>query len=697
MVQMSLEQQQCYRSKATPKVNNKRLAGEEEEQHQIFFADIDAKNAAVKKLLFEVENRRHQSSSYETSYEDEDDHSSLGDSTLTASEDGSHGWDEDKELEDPVGDMITDRLNEGSIPYFGYQNYLRQRQQQGNFTVEDATSFDWAHIICVRNFRALRNVIFCAWQFDNNPVDENSSMKFLQEIFLVVLVLAYAVNDVVLRTASWLLMLAFIFVMHTLIDVNELQLGLAELLGSDRVQQITDGMNRCRVYWEGVMKTVHTDFLWGDYLQGRVIAWSEEERLRKFRKKHIALIHMNRERKQNAKTMRRLKRDMKRTRRKGVIENAADTVLANEAKLLLENRKKELDATAKEFNQKPPTYFPASICLREEKGQEETSLNNPSNSDATNGHLEALRFCHTMFFLREREEKVQKGKEARNLKEETISTKDVSITHTTTDSADHIEVVSKDVDMISSLVAEESFDESTVCSDFPSIGEHWNSMSESDDDTISYDDSVNTSEQALPWLAVGAKIGGKLLKSRQLQRVVANPEALQKSIPNEAIKDITDKANEIASDLEMKPENEGETRQDSMELLKRPVHGMWSSPGAKPPVKAKARPEIQGTPTRNKFAVIEMPTSFNDTSFEPPSPPTKLVRNGLFKQPTVDRLTPIEKGVRIIVPMFSPDPNISISAKASSFYQMVSQIRVALIRLQYVVQLTIVSVTVLRF
>ena len=220
---MSLEQQQCYRNRPTPKISNRQLPQQNDEQ-EILFADLDAKNAAVKKLLFEVENRQRQSSSYENSYETsyEDDNSSVGDSTLTASEDGSHRWDEEKELEDPVGDMITDRLNEGSIPYFGYQNYLRlrqQQQQQGKFTEQD-TSFDWTHIVCVRNVRALRNMILCAWETDNNPLEGNSSLEFLQEIFLVVLVLAYAINDVVLRTASWVFMLVFMSIVHTLIDVN---------------------------------------------------------------------------------------------------------------------------------------------------------------------------------------------------------------------------------------------------------------------------------------------------------------------------------------------------------------------------------------------------------------------------------------------------------------------------------------------
>jgi len=656
---MSLEQQQCYRNK-TPNED------ELEEQQ---------KNVAINKLLAEVENRHN---SYETSYEDEEDHSSLGDPALTGGEDGIDGWNkENKQLEDPVGDMITDRLNEGSIPYFGYQNYVRQRkqQQQGDLSEED-TSFDWTHILCVRNFRALRKMMLGAWETNhNNRLDGHSSMRFLQEIFLVVLVSAYAISDVAVRATSWLLMLAFMFVVHALIDVDEMRHGLVELLGSKHVERFTNGMNQCRTYWKRIMKTIHTDFLWGDYFQGRTIVWSEEERLPKFRRKHITLIRINRERKQNAKTTRRLERDIKRSRRKGLIGDGAEAVIVNEAKVLLQTRKIELDATAKELNQKPPTYFPTSVRLQEEEEGERASIKNLSRSDATNGHLGALRFCHKMVFLREQE--------AQQAKQENVSTIDVSITHTTSDSVDHIEVVSKGVDK--TPYPEESDDDSTACSDFPSIGEHWNCDSD-EDDSISYADSASTSEQALPWIAVGAKIGEKLLKSRKLHRVVAHPDELQKSLPNEAKKliqgmDISDEANEIAFDLlieksksaelKKKLEKERDLKQE-MELLKRPVHGMWSPPGTTPPV--KARPQMGGTPSR--FAVIEMPTSFNDTSFEPPSPPAKL-QNGLLMQPSIDRqpqqlnrLTLIEKGVRIIVPLFSPDPNISSSVKSSSFYQM---------------------------
>ena len=700
MVQLTLEQ--CYNKKTPPPYEIIMSSGEEEEE--ILLPHVTAKNVALDNLITKLENdeqqqQQQQQQQYQSSYED-DDHSSLGVDDPTSEDSGDiDRWSEDnKRLDDPVGDIITDMLNEGSIPYFGYQNYLQQQQQQqmqngnSNFTQEEDT-FDWTHIVCVRNFRALRKVILGEWAIHNYRLDGQhySSMKFLQEIFLFILVAAYAVSDVALRMTSWLGMMAVMWVVHTLIDLDELHHGLVEVLGSNRVERLTKGMNQCHEYWKRIMETIHADFLWGRYFQGRVLVWSEEERLPKFRRKHITLIRIIKERKQNSKTTRRLERDIKRSKRKGLMQDAAEALIVNEAKIMLQTRKKELDATMKELNQKPPTYFPSNlVSLQEEKEERAASLvNNLSRSDATNGHLVALRFCHKMVFLRDQEAQQQLKKQAID------NQNDVSITHSTSDSIDHIEVVSKDVNSMSPFRARsssliESDDDSTACSYFPAIGEHWDSESDGGDSSISYADSTSTSEQALPWLAVGAKIGEKLLKSRKLQRVVANPDEIQKSLPNEAMKlidgmDISDEANEIASELlivktksterkkeEKKREKERELKQE-MESIKRPVHGLWSSPGtASSPL--KARPQKPGTPGR--FAVIQMPTSFDDPSF---STPTARLQNGLLKQPSIDRqpkqinrLAPIDKGVRIIVPFFSPDPNISTSLKSSSFHQMVS-------------------------
>ena len=663
-----------------------------------------------------------------------------------------------KRPDDPVGDIITNMLNEGSIPYFGYRNYcqqqLHQQQQRqqmmtrgGKDTiiteVEEIDKFDWNHILCMRNFRAIRKFIVdsASWMMTTTSTttdtttnngqhryhrqhnDEGTSsssppssiimMRFLQEVFLVQLVMVYIVSDIVLRSTMWFVMLTIMLLVHTLVDIDEIIQGLITLIGSKRVSKLINVTDQCRNYWEQMMKMIHTDFLWGDYLQGRTIVWSEEDRLPKFRRKHMTLIRIIKERRENAKSIRRIERQSKRTKRKGLIENAAEAVIVDEAKILLLARKGELDAAARELNQKPPTYFPTNVTLennKDDEEKEETASSIHQRSDATNGHLEALSFCHRMVFLRDqeaqRQQKYNVQEAQQQLRTEQENDKMLVSIASAGSTDNNIEVVSKEINLSPSdraSVDDNDNDDSTACSDFPSVGVHYDS--DSDGDSVSYASSVSSSSQALPWLAVGAKIGEKLLKSRKLQRVVANPDEIQKTIPNEALKliddmDIPDEVKENATEMlvtrspsvskrleqqreEKRREKEAQQKQDAMKL-KHPVHGMWTSPSPVTTTPGKVTrimspPRKDKTPN-TKFPVIEMPTSFNDPSFSSPVPaerPNQTV--SLFKstspidrQPKkINRLAPIEKGVRIVVPLFSPDPNNSITMNASSFYQMV--------------------------
>ena len=660
-----------------------------------------------------------------------------------------------KRPDDPVGDIITNMLNEGSIPYFGYRNYCqhqhhqhhqqqRQQMMQGGkdtiFTEEEEDKFDWNHILCMRNFRAIRKFIVdsASWMMTTTTTttdnttnnghryhrqhnDEGTSsspssiimMRFLQEVFLVQLVMVYSVSDIVLRSTMWFVMLTIMLLVHRLVDIDEIIQGLITLIGSKRVSKFINVTEQFRNYWEQIMKTIHTDFLWGDYLEGRTIVWSEGDRLPKFRRKHMTLIRIIKERRENAKSIRRIERESKRSKRKGLIESAAEAVIVDEAKILLLARKGELDAAARELNQKPPTYFPTTVTLEnnnnnkddEEKEEEEETTASSSHhqrSDATNGHLEALRFCHRMVFQKYN---VQEAQQQLRIEQENDK---MLVSIASAGSADNnIEVVSKEINISPSdraSVDDNDNDESTACSDFPSVGVHYDS--DSDGDSVSYASSVSSSSQALPWLAVGAKIGEKLLKSRKLQRVVANPDEIQKTIPNEALKliddmDIPDEVKENATEMlvtrspsvskrleqqreEKRREKEAQQKQDAMKL-KHPVHGMWTSPSPVTTTPGKVTrvmspPRNDKTPPNSKFPVIEMPTSFNDPSFSSPVPaerPNQAV--SLFKStPPIDRqpkkinrLAPIEKGVRIVVPLFSPDPNNSITMNASSFHQMV--------------------------
>ena len=603
----------------------------------------------------------------ENSENDDDD-----DSHVNSLGDMIDGLDKKEELEDPVGDIIAAMLNEESVPYFTYQNYLQQQRMLNSNTIANHT-IDWTHILSVRNIRAVRRLILNIIRSDNDG-GQSSTIKFLLEIFLVAFVMVYSVSDIALRTTFWVGMMTFMWIVRILIDLDEIHHGLVELIGSKWVERLTSGTKQCQEYSLKVMEVIHTVFLWGDYFQGRTIIWSEEDRLPKFRRKHMALIRINKERRENAKTIRRLGRVKKLSKRKkDLIEGAAETAVLDEVKILLLAKKQELDASMKELNQKPPTYFPTSVQMEKEG---ETSINHHPCNNATNGHMEALRFCHKMVFLRDQEAQ-QQPKSSEQEIEKTI----LSIMHTSSDWVDHdIEVVSNEVNVSSYRVDDEvESDTSTAVSDYPSIGDHWDS--ETDGDSLSHASSVSASDQALPWIAVGAKIGGKLLKSRKLQRVVANPDELQKTIPIDALKlfDGEDATNKLPSSLSEQGEKQPEKGQQKQEMvpIKRPVHRMWTDPGQKPGNVNMATPKKQGAPSR--FPVIEMPTSFNDTSFSAPSPAKKSNNNiSLFKETPIDRqkrnyrLAPIEKGVRIVVPLFSPDPNISITVKSNSFYQMVS-------------------------
>jgi hypothetical protein len=92
-----------------------------------------------------------------------------------------------------------------------------------------------------------------------------------------------------------------------------------------------------------------------------------------------------------------------------------------------------------------------------------------------------------------------------------------------------------------------------VVDDFPDI--HLDKSDESDsidlsqifsDESSSFEDDADSlsgmsnnsgsTSRSIPWMVVGAKIGQKLLNSRKLQRVIANPDAAQKLISHEAKK-----------------------------------------------------------------------------------------------------------------------------------------------------------------
>ena len=118
--------------------------------------------------------------------------------------DESDDWDE-KQRDDPVGDMITSLLNEGMVPHFGY---IRPHiDPLALVEVED--DFKWSPLLSARNYQAMRKLLFEYWNRDSVSSDrqcdakhDNHSVRFILETFAICYVSVYAMNDFVLRSLS---------------------------------------------------------------------------------------------------------------------------------------------------------------------------------------------------------------------------------------------------------------------------------------------------------------------------------------------------------------------------------------------------------------------------------------------------------------------------------------------------------------
>jgi len=290
---------------------------------------------------------------------------------------------------------------------------------------------------------------------------------------------------------------------------------------------------------------------------------------------------------------------------------------------------------------------------------------------------------------------------------------------------------------------------STSLSDGPSVvhqirDSDYSSGDNDDASSVGSYESESTS-RSMPWVVVGAKIGHKLLTARKLRRVIANPDAAQNLIHDEAKKLMKGINNDVSperipSDLKATSWEGPATRDgingDQPDLIlsksidlpeiKKPVHGMWTSAGS-----AALTPNTYGAVTlaaspTNREKNLNTPTkSWPYTGVLPPatSPvrepqqkekgghgsgymtPPPLVKymprsaskdKDMFLPPPgsnlqrstsarklyslnetrdppvpVTRLAPIEKGVKIVVPMFPPNSGTNAAiASGSCFYQM---------------------------
>lgn len=672
-------------------------------------------------------------------------------------------WDV-KERDDPVGDTITRMLNDGKVPHFGFSREL----QNGNNTIVDAAayveeSFKWSPLLSARNCRLLKRLIsqaICNKSgkcINQRDIKSRGSMWFILESFCAIYVVVYSLNDIILRSTLEGVTFVFVGVISTIfVDVEEVQYGALSLFQTTPKPFQRLVLECIYLVWE-FLRVVEKNYLWGHHFQGRTILWLDESRLIKFRRKHMRVMKVNEERKQNRRERRKARAERRRKEKKGVSFDTDDLEKIEEEIIV----KEALNAAVEELKMKPPTFFPNQIEINREEVV--ASL----RSDATKQHLYSLQYCHRMVFARQRGQDDMKPvtittRRSNNL----MSSFNNGLRQDTSFSpGEAIEIVNEfpDIGACNSASREQmscSDSVSSSASKYSLVGRYDYST---DEDSVGDDSESQVSYasektvEKMDWLAVGAKIGHKILKSRRVQRVIANPEEVEKLLPEEA-KKLIDGINKDKSKDEVYSSPTKASSWDSKgsaklgddtainslsqsksiegPSFKRPVHGMWTSPGSaatssktygaatvvdspkdnsayrnggrklfassetmKQPTiltttdsielqRESSNPELAENEARieNRLPhplIRSMPSTHNkhspymplemivsSTTITPRKSNTalSLQTNGIECVPEVTRLAPIEKGVKMVVPMFSP--NVTNTLSGSCFLQM---------------------------
>ena len=610
---------------------------------------------------------------------------------------------------DPVGEHIARLLNEGKVPGFGYNGRTEQTQQDG---------FKLTPVFSARNFRAVKRLLVSLWEGDSSDrahtmsasCGGGDSVWFIIKVLALCYVVIYALNDIVIRSLAELLFYSIMgTIASVLVDYEEVKCGvvaLVDIVTPRFIKRLAAAFVKSASW---IIAKIEHDYLWGGYFQGRIQLWSEEGRLEDFRRKHRRLMANLNDRKRNKRDRSKSKAERIRREKRGW-SFTADEMIKMKHEIWERDR---IEITSKEMARCPPTFFPEILNAvpKDPRRQEESSR-----------HLEALQFCHRMVLLGERQQNVQ-----------------VSISMNTSDGhkSPSRQPGQKVISPRESI--EVQFPKVGIGSPKHSRSESFMSFSDGsttefdpdlDDEQVHDDESIRSyasesTTQSMPWVVVGAKITHKLLNSRKLQRVIANPDAAQNLLPEDA-KMLIDSATKEMTPAKGSAWNGEGSFKDNLSLsvsevsntspndveLKKPVHGMWTDAGA-----------VASTPRANFGAVTLAPSptrpqdkieegvegvmqlkSFQSRSLRPlqtvtlmtqtpttlnlESAPTPLQNNttrklfgGLFdrkQSPTlppsmqVTRLAPIEAGVKIVVPLFPPNISTSAEINDSSFYQMVS-------------------------
>lgn len=471
---------------------------------------------------------------------------------------GSEGsdffYDNKDEIDDPVGDLITQMLNDGRVPGFGYRNRTQKKfADDEDFSQLTLPLISWRNYIVIRNFLTT----ICSREYWTNeeqllhdrPRESPRTMRFILESFALSYVIVYSLNDIILRFIYENTVSAACWVISTfLFDVESVQDYILQFLRSLIPQCCID----FECYIEG-------ELLWGDRFQGRILLWNDDETLLKFRSDHRRLLTLQNELKQNRRARKQSRHEKRRKRRRGEVLTNVDMVRMAEE----ESEKDRLQAAIIEYTRRAPTFFHNQI----------ESLNGIEiRHPATQRHMDALQFCQKIISIEVEEQSVKPV-----LLETTSNGNPTSSNKT-------IQVVDDFPDIhLDKSDESDSIDLSQIFSDE-------SSSFEDDADSLSgMSNNSGSTSRSMPWMVVGAKIGQKLLNSRKLQRVIANPDAAQKLISheakkliggiNETISDESDRSQSKFNDSRSVDEASQKTSPTLLVLKKSdqispPVHGM---------------------------------------------------------------------------------------------------------------------------
>ena len=612
---------------------------------------------------------------------------------------------------DPVGEHIARLLNEGKIPGFGYEGRPARTQQEG---------FKLTPLFSARNFRAVKRSLISLWVWDSSDrhnttvyCEGGDSAWFIPMVFALCYVVIFAVNDVVIRTVAELFIYSIIgTIASVLFDYEEVKCGVVafvDMITPSFVKNIAAAFVKSA---STIIARIERTFLWGGYFQGRMQLWSDKSRLEKFRRRHRRLMANMNDQKRNKRDRKRSMAERMRREKQG-LSFTADEMAKMKEEMLQRDR---IENTSRELTRFPPTFFPEKLhpVPKDPQRQEESSR-----------HLDALQFCHRMVLLSERQQNVQvsismntsdgKKSPGRHPGQRVISPRE------------SIEVqfpeVGLDTSKHSRLASDTSF--ITFSDTSANMFDHDLDDEPDDDESLASYESESTT-RSMPWVVVGAKITHKLLNSRKLQRVMANPDAAQNLLPDDAkmlidsaTKEMTQTPNKARWDgaglyndqLSLSASELSNASSNSVEL-KKPKHGMWTNAGAAASTpranfgavtlaSSPSRPRdkieegVEGVIQLNSFRsgsqqplqtvtlMTQPPTTLNPLSA--PTPPQDNTSKRLFgglidinqssslpPPMQVTRLAPIEAGVKIVVPLFPPNISTSAEVNDSSFYQMVS-------------------------